>query len=129
MTVPHIPARYDHVGSFLRPAYLLEAREQKAKGQITPETDGSCHYFWAFARNYRLSEQAVTHQLREGVTRIFREDEAILEAQQRAIDDHPEQGFHNLNIDAGAVHARRLIEALVAQEPPLSTTIPIRALA
>ena len=37
MTVSHIPARYDHVGSFLRPAYLLEARDQKAKGQITPE--------------------------------------------------------------------------------------------
>ena len=34
---PHLPARYDHVGSFLRPQYLLEAREQKAKGQITPE--------------------------------------------------------------------------------------------
>ena len=34
MTTPHIPARYDHVGSFLRPAYLLEAREQKAKGVI-----------------------------------------------------------------------------------------------
>jgi 5-methyltetrahydropteroyltriglutamate--homocysteine methyltransferase len=32
-----LPARYDHVGSFLRPAYLLEAREQKAKGAITPE--------------------------------------------------------------------------------------------
>lgn len=38
MTVPHIPARYDHVGSFLRPAYLLEARDQKAKGQITPSS-------------------------------------------------------------------------------------------
>jgi hypothetical protein len=25
MTVPHIPARYDHVGSFLRPAYLLRS--------------------------------------------------------------------------------------------------------
>ena len=35
MTVPHIPARYDHVGSFLRPLALLEAREQHAKGQIT----------------------------------------------------------------------------------------------
>ncbi|GAB3471173.1 5-methyltetrahydropteroyltriglutamate--homocysteine S-methyltransferase [Polaromonas eurypsychrophila] len=34
---PQLPARYDHVGSFLRPKYLLEAREQKAKGQITPE--------------------------------------------------------------------------------------------
>jgi 5-methyltetrahydropteroyltriglutamate--homocysteine methyltransferase len=32
-----LPARYDHVGSFLRPAYLLEAREQKAQGSITPE--------------------------------------------------------------------------------------------
>jgi 5-methyltetrahydropteroyltriglutamate--homocysteine methyltransferase len=32
-----LPARYDHVGSFLRPKYLLEAREQKARGDITPE--------------------------------------------------------------------------------------------
>jgi 5-methyltetrahydropteroyltriglutamate--homocysteine methyltransferase len=29
------PFRADHVGSFLRPAYLLQAREQKAKGEIT----------------------------------------------------------------------------------------------
>lgn len=33
----HLPARYDHVGSFLRPQYLLEARAQKAKGEITAE--------------------------------------------------------------------------------------------
>ncbi len=32
-----LPARFDHVGSFLRPKYLLEAREQKAKGVITAE--------------------------------------------------------------------------------------------
>ncbi len=32
-----LPARYDHVGSFLRPAYLLDAREQKAQGKITLE--------------------------------------------------------------------------------------------
>jgi 5-methyltetrahydropteroyltriglutamate--homocysteine methyltransferase len=31
-----LPARYDHVGSFLRPQYLLEARAQKARGEITP---------------------------------------------------------------------------------------------
>ncbi len=37
MTVPHLPARYDHVGSFLRPAYLLEAREQHAQGQLSAE--------------------------------------------------------------------------------------------
>ncbi|MDB5892507.1 MAG: 5-methyltetrahydropteroyltriglutamate--homocysteine S-methyltransferase, partial [Rhodoferax sp.] len=32
-----LPARYDHVGSFLRPQYLLEARAQKAAGGITAE--------------------------------------------------------------------------------------------
>lgn len=32
-----LPARYDHVGSFLRPQYLLEARADKAAGRITPE--------------------------------------------------------------------------------------------
>ncbi|MDB5750318.1 MAG: 5-methyltetrahydropteroyltriglutamate--homocysteine methyltransferase [Ramlibacter sp.] len=32
-----LPARYDHVGSFLRPQSLLQARAQKARGEITPE--------------------------------------------------------------------------------------------
>ncbi|KAB2873249.1 MAG: 5-methyltetrahydropteroyltriglutamate--homocysteine S-methyltransferase [Burkholderiaceae bacterium] len=31
------PFRADHVGSFLRPGYLLQARERKAKGEITAE--------------------------------------------------------------------------------------------
>lgn len=31
------PFRADHVGSFLRPAYLLQAREKKAKGEISAQ--------------------------------------------------------------------------------------------
>ena len=31
------PFRADHVGSFLRPKYLLDAREQAAKGSLSPE--------------------------------------------------------------------------------------------
>ncbi|MES2715959.1 MAG: aromatic ring-hydroxylating dioxygenase subunit alpha [Pseudomonadota bacterium] len=95
---------------------------------ITPETDGSCHYFWAFARNYCLHEQRITHELREGVAGIFREDEAILEAQQRAIDEHPDHQFYNLNIDAGSMWARKLIDRLVAAEAPTAgpRTIPLR---
>ena len=73
---------------------------------ITPETERSCHYFWAFARNYCLGEQRLTHELREGVATIFREDELILEAQQQAIDERPGYSFYNLNIDAGSMWAR-----------------------
>ena len=87
---------------------------------ITPETNGTCHYFWAFARNYRLHDQRLTTELREGVATIFREDELILEAQQKAIDANPGRPFYNLNIDAGSMWARRLIDRMVAREVPPS---------
>ena len=93
---------------------------------ITPETDGTCHYFWAFARNYCLGEQRLTHQLREGVATIFREDEKVLEAQQVAMTEHPEHSFYNLNIDAGAMWARRFIDKMVAQEAASAPRIAIQ---
>jgi vanillate O-demethylase monooxygenase subunit len=93
---------------------------------ITPETEKTCHYFWAFARNYSLGEQRLTHELREGVATIFREDESVLEAQQRAIDEHPGYTFYNLNIDAGSMWMRRLIDKMVAAEVPAQRTIALR---
>ena len=99
---------------------------------ITPETDKTCLYFWAFARNYSLNEQRLTHELREGVASIFREDELILEAQQQAIDDHPGYSFYNLNIDAGSMWMRRLIDKMIAAEhggPAAARTIPLRSVA
>jgi vanillate O-demethylase monooxygenase subunit len=96
---------------------------------ITPETDTTCLYFWAFARNYCTDEQRLTHELREGVANIFREDELVLEAQQQAMNDRPNHAFYNLNIDAGSMWARRLIDGLIAKEAPLNPAkqvIPIR---
>ena len=37
-------------------------------------------------------------------------------AQQRAIDAHPDKEFYNLNIDGGAMWARRLIDPMLAEE-------------
>ena len=85
---------------------------------ITPETEKTCHYFWAFVRNHRLTEQRLTSEIRDGVAGIFHEDEIILEAQQRAIDENPDRVFYNLNIDAGAMWARRVIDRMVAKENP-----------
>ena len=83
---------------------------------ITPATEDTCLYFWAFARNYDIRNQARTHQLREGVATIFREDELILEAQQKAIEENPDHVFYNLNIDAGSMWARKLIDRMVTEE-------------
>jgi phenylpropionate dioxygenase-like ring-hydroxylating dioxygenase large terminal subunit len=97
---------------------------------ITPETDKSCLYFWAFARNYSLHDQRLTHELREGVASIFREDELILEAQQQALDEHPGYSFYNLNIDAGSMWMRRLIDKMIAAEAkPGPRVISLRSVA
>src|SRR5919199_1263101 len=83
---------------------------------MTPETERTCHYFWAFVRNYRLDDQRITTIIREGVSGVFAEDEDVLAAQQRAIEDHPDKQFYNLNIDGGAMWARRLIDKMMAEE-------------
>jgi vanillate O-demethylase monooxygenase subunit len=83
---------------------------------ISPETDRTCHYFWSFQRNYRLDSQLITTQLRNGVHGVFGEDEAMLSAQQAAIDANPDYEFYSLNIDAGGMWVRRLIERRLAAE-------------
>ena len=85
---------------------------------MTPETERTCHYFWAFVRNYNLDDQRITTLIREGVAGVFGEDEVVLAAQQQGVDDHPDKEFYNLNIDAGAMWARRLIDRMMAAEDP-----------
>jgi vanillate O-demethylase monooxygenase subunit len=70
----------------------------------------------------------LTHELREGVAGIFREDELILEAQQRAIDARPEHRFYNLAIDAGGMWARRLIDRQIAADAPSQPAARVIAL-
>ncbi|MDD1476031.1 aromatic ring-hydroxylating dioxygenase subunit alpha [Arthrobacter sp. AL08] len=89
---------------------------------ISPESAKTCHYFWAFMRNYRLESQLITTQLRDGVHGVFGEDEAMLKAQQEAIDANPDYEFYNLNIDAGGMWVRRLIERQLAAEGRLIPT-------
>jgi len=83
---------------------------------MTPETETTCHYFWAFARNYGLEDPQMTERLRQDVVRVFGEDEVILAAQQRAVLNHERTPFYNLNIDAGAMWARRLIDEMIDRE-------------
>ncbi|MFV2119321.1 Rieske 2Fe-2S domain-containing protein [Streptomyces sp. Act-28] len=83
---------------------------------ITPETDRTAHYFWAFMRDYRLDSQTITTQLRQAVHGVFGEDEEMLRAQQRAIDANPEHEFYSLNVDAGGMWVRRILERMLAAE-------------
>lgn len=83
---------------------------------ITPSSASTCMYFWSLVRNHHLRDQALTTRLRQANARIFEEDRAVLEAQQQAIDARPGQALRNLNIDAGSLWARRLIDGMIGRE-------------
>ena len=83
---------------------------------ITPETDTTCMYFWSMTRNYKLNDQSLTSLLREANANIFLEDLVVVEAQQRYISEHPDAPLRNLNIDAGSMRARKIIDDMIAAE-------------
>jgi vanillate O-demethylase monooxygenase subunit len=73
-------------------------------------------YFWGMARNFNPRDKALTAQIREGQGKVFAEDTAVLEAQQRNLTLFPQRKLLMLNIDAGGVQSRRIIDRLIAQE-------------
>lgn len=87
---------------------------------ITPESATSMWYFWGMARNFRAADKALTAQIRDGQGKIFAEDLEMLERQQRNLSLQPDRSLLKLNIDAGGVQARRIIERLVEQEQPVT---------
>lgn len=83
---------------------------------ITPETETSHWYFWGMARNFQPDNNELTAQIREGQGKIFAEDLDMLEQQQQNILNNPERKLLMLNIDAGGVQSRKVIDRLLEQE-------------
>jgi len=83
---------------------------------ITPETETSIWYFWGMARKFQPQDAALTASIREGQGKIFSEDLQMLELQQKNLLAHPTRELLKLNIDAGGVQSRRVIDRLLAQE-------------
>ncbi|MEY2859939.1 MAG: hypothetical protein RL392_397 [Pseudomonadota bacterium] len=83
---------------------------------ITPETETSIHYFWGMARKFNPNDKALTATIREGQGKIFTEDLEMLERQQKNLLAHPTRSMLKLNIDAGGVQSRKVLERWIAQE-------------
>jgi vanillate O-demethylase monooxygenase subunit len=58
---------------------------------------------------------------------VYDQDHDVLEAQQMAIDRNPRMPFYNLNIDAGALWARRKIDNMLKSEQAQSARTPSEA--
>jgi len=83
---------------------------------MTPETDSSCYYFWAIARDYAIDDPKMTELAFRATSTAFYEDKHMLEAEQKIIDLNPAAPQIDLIGDTGGLQARRIIERLLAEE-------------
>jgi vanillate O-demethylase monooxygenase subunit len=85
---------------------------------ITPETETSHWYFWGMARNFKADDAALTDTIRNGQHQIFSEDRQMLELQQANHLKYPDRKLLALNIDAGGVQSRKVLDKWLAREQP-----------
>jgi phenylpropionate dioxygenase-like ring-hydroxylating dioxygenase large terminal subunit len=83
---------------------------------VTPETDGSCHYHFGFARNFALDDAAMSELLFNGARNTFLEDKEMLEAQQKKLHAGGIDGLIHIATDAGQLQARRMLADMVRAE-------------
>ena len=89
----------------------------------TPETGRTTHYFFGFVRNFKLGDAETETMFAEGMVRVFNEDVAVLEAQQRMLETKPGAPKIDIRVDAAPLAARRMLAAMiVAENSPAAAT-------
>ena len=87
---------------------------------VTPETATTCHYFWSFARNFRLDEPGLDEALRQAIESVFtNEDGAMIAKVQSNMGTETDLMAMRpviLPTDKAAVLARRVIRNLLRKE-------------
>ena len=91
---------------------------------ITPETETSHWYFWGMARSFKVEDDALTETIRQGQGAIFSEDLEMLERQQKNLEIYADRKLLKLNIDAGGVRARMMIDKAIAAEGATAGLVP-----
>jgi phenylpropionate dioxygenase-like ring-hydroxylating dioxygenase large terminal subunit len=81
---------------------------------ITPETETTTHYFWSMATN--VLEAGIPDLVFEQTARTFKEDQEVLELQQRRMAEEPDRALLDIASDVGANNARRLLRQLMRRE-------------
>jgi phenylpropionate dioxygenase-like ring-hydroxylating dioxygenase large terminal subunit len=83
---------------------------------ITPETETSCHYYFGWARNFRLEDETMSKLIYEGTVATFLEDKAMIELQQKKLSGSSLDGLVDINADTAQLQARRMLADMIARE-------------
>jgi phenylpropionate dioxygenase-like ring-hydroxylating dioxygenase large terminal subunit len=87
---------------------------------LTPETDGTCHYWWCHARNYDRDDKVFTSLLTKGVIMAFEEDMTTCAHLQKMVDQD-QHDFREVlfTADKLSVTMRRIVQRQADAEAEL----------
>jgi len=83
---------------------------------ITPETGGSSHYMFCFARDFHIDDPEMSKLLYEGSRATFLEDAEMLEAVQANRSGGSLEGLIDIGADAAQLQARRMLDQMIQAE-------------
>ena len=130
--------RREH-GTFVSPALHVEGYSVESDGRsfeqlriqgFTPEDPTSTHVFQRLARNYATDREVVAEHLRWMFHEMAGRDIEVVEEVQRTIGAEVEPRRDvNVKADRAGVRARRVAQAMVAEERGIASLRRIRSAA
>ena len=95
---------------------VQNAREYRNCQYMTPETERTTHFFWAYLNNFEGEDCTISRSLLASLIEGFMEDKAIIERQQKTLDEDPSFQMLGILADAPLAHFRRALAKLIEAE-------------
>jgi phenylpropionate dioxygenase-like ring-hydroxylating dioxygenase large terminal subunit len=83
---------------------------------ITPETEERTCYLFSVAHNFRLDDTVLTQRMHQLAVATFKEDQSLLEVQQRRRAEDPLRALLDTRNDIATIHARHIVTELAVAE-------------
>lgn len=86
---------------------------------VTPETENSCHYFWTWARDFKLEDDEFSVRLQANMQKAFEtEDGPMIEAQASYMDGQSLESMKPvlLPTDSASLRARRVLQQIIEEQ-------------
>ena len=112
MLVPghlHMETMFAPAGQGAQTGNIRARKEYRNCQYMTPETERTTHFFWSYLNNFEGDDSTISRSLLDSLIEGFMEDKAIIERQQKTLEEDP--GFQMLGIlaDAPLAHFRHVL--------------------
>jgi phenylpropionate dioxygenase-like ring-hydroxylating dioxygenase large terminal subunit len=83
---------------------------------VTPVTATTSGLVWRLSRNFAVDDTSVDEVLREAFTRYYARVKEVVEIVQATVEDGGARRAVDVNADLAALHVRKIVRAMVAEE-------------